>query len=464
MTTRPRIDRRPGRARVRLAVVGLLALGLSAGCRPEGPPRVALLGATVVDGTGGPPLRDAVVLVQGARIEAIAPRAGFDLPRGTREVDVTGRWIIPGLIDAHAHAARWAFPRYLAWGVTSVRDVHGSLDSVLALRDAANLHAIAGPRLFVAGAMLDAPPATYPDALPAGDADAARRAVDRLAVAGVDFVKTYTRITPALLRAVVDEAEAFHLPVTSHLGLTDAVRAAELGVSAQEHLSGIPEAASREPEALFAAHRSGFFAGWTRFERSWAELDSAALRRVAERLAGQGVLLVPTLVLHETYSRLDDPALFRDSALRAVPDSEQTRWNVPDLIRRAGWTPEDFAAFRASRPAQNLFLRLFRAAGGTVAAGSDAANQMLVPGLSAHQEMELLVSAGLPPEEALAAATVNGARLLGADSLGVLAPGKAADLVVLRANPLQDIRNTRTVEQVMVRGNLMRADSIRTAW
>lgn len=403
-------------------------------------------------------------MVRGTRVEAVSARAGFRMPGGVREVDVTGRWIIPGLIDAHAHAVPWALPRYLAWGVTSIRDMHGQLDSALSLRDRAALNALTSPRIYSAGAMVDAPPTTYPNALAVSDANSARKAVDSLVLRRADLLKLYTRIDPALMRAALDEARTFNLRATAHLGLTDAVTAASLGLRAIEHLTGIPEAASRDPEALYAAHRRGFFAGWTAFERSWSGLDSAALARVAGVLAERQVVLVPTLVLHETFSQLDNPDTYADSALRAVPEVERARWDTPEMVRRAGWSADDFDAFRRARRVQDLFIRIFRAAGGIVAAGTDASNQQLIPGDSEHREMELLVRAGVPPEDALLAATRNGALLIGADSIGTIAPGRVADLVVLRGDPHADIRNTRKIEQVMVRGLLMNADSLRQAW
>ncbi|HEU4699689.1 MAG TPA: amidohydrolase family protein [Gemmatimonadales bacterium] len=441
-----------------LPVAALLAGCANLSRKPTG---VALVGVTVIDGSGAPPQRDMVVVVREGHIEAVRPVIGFRAPPRTEEVDLAGRTVIPGLIDAHAHVERWALPRYLAWGVTAVRDVHGTLDSILALRERAKRGALAGPRIYSAGAMLDGEPTTYPDALGVSDETGARKAVDRLAVAGVDYLKAYTRMTPALLGAMLDEAKTFKLRVTAHLGLTDAVTAARLGLASEEHLSGIPEAALADPAPLYAAHRASFFAGWTAFERSWAGLDSTALERVARELAATGVTLVPTLVLHETFSRLDAPAAQQDSALAAVPPAQIERWNTPDMIRRAGWTAADFAAFRRARPNQDFFVRRFSAAGGTVAAGTDASNQQLVPGASVHTELELLTRAGLTPLAAIAAATGNAARLLGADSLGVLAPGKVADLVVLRGDPSHDIRRTRAIEQVMLRGRFLRADSLR---
>jgi imidazolonepropionase-like amidohydrolase len=405
-----------------------------------------------------------VIVVRGGRIESVGTRAGFQLPDRTVQVDVAGRWIIPGLIDAHAHVEPWALPRYLAWGVTTVRDLHGNLDSILQLRGEVNRGAIPGPRIYSAGAMIDGLPTTYPDAIGANNARDARRAVDRLVNAGVDLVKVYTRVDPILLKAVIDEAGTFNLRVTGHLGLTDALTAARDGITSIEHLSGVPEACTADASSLYAAHYRGFFPGWTAFERSWAGLDSAALDRVAAELAQRKTLLVPTLVLHETFSRLDDPAVLRDTMLRAVPELQQQRWNVPDMVRRAGWTDQDYPAFRAARPQQDRFLRLFAAAGGRIATGTDASNQLLIPGYSEHRELELLVGAGLSPRDALLAATRNGALILGVDSLGLIAPGKAADLVVLTRDPLADIRNSLAIDRVMSRGALLSADSIRKAW
>jgi imidazolonepropionase-like amidohydrolase len=447
-----------------LVNAAILTLGLLAGCRRAPPDGIALVGATLIDGAGGPALTDAAIVVRRGRIESVGTSAGFELPARTVRLDLTGRWIIPGLIDAHAHVEPWALPRYLGWGVTTVRDLHGALDSILRLRGQVNLGAVAGPRIYSAGAMIDGLPTTYPDAIGANNARDGRKAVDRLVSAGADLVKVYTRVGPALLRAVIDEAHSFNLRVTGHLGLTDAVTAARAGISSIEHLTGVPEACMNDASSLFAAHYRSFFPGWTAFERSWGTLDSAALSRVAGELAAQRTMLVPTLVLHETFSRLDDPAVLQDTMLRAVPELQQAKWNVPDMVRRAGWTAPDYLSFRAARPKQDLFVRLFVAAGGRIATGTDASNQLLIPGYSEHREMELLVAAGLSPPEALLAATRNGALILGVDSLGLLAPGKVADLVVLTRDPLADIRNTLAIDRVMSRGVLLSADSIRKAW
>lgn len=445
-------------------VFGVVLLLLVAGCRERPPTGTAWVGVNVIDGRGGPVQRDMVVITRGSRIEAVLPREQYTHPDRTEEIAGEGLTVMPGLVDAHVHVARWTLPRFLAWGVTTVRDVHGTYDSVFALRAAQRAGTLAGPRLYVGGAMLDAPPTTYPDATPVTDESSGRKAVDRLAIDGADHVKLYTKVDPALFASIADEARTLKLPMTAHLGLTTARQAADFGVRALEHLSGVPEATVADPSALFAAHRAGFFAGWTAFERSWAVLDSAALAATARTLANRNVTLVPTLTLHDLFARLDDPAVQALPEFGDMPAAERAAWNLPDMLRRAGWTAADYPVFRAGRPRQDQFLREFIGAGGTVAAGTDAPNQLLVPGAALHRELALLVRVGLTPVEAIRAATFHGARLVGADSIGVVAQGKVADLVILGADPSLDIANTRAIRWVVQGGRRLAPDSLRQAW
>ncbi|HKU59827.1 MAG TPA: amidohydrolase family protein [Gemmatimonadales bacterium] len=450
-----------------LDLLAALALGLLAACGSRAPDGIALVGATLIDGSGGPVLQNAVVIVRGARIESVGSADGFTLPPRTTRVDVSGHWIIPGLIDGHVHlidpqagVLSWSIPRYLAWGVTTVRDAHGPLKRALSLRDELDRGARIGPRVYAAGAMIDGSPPTYPDAIEVHTPAEARKAVDRLVSDGVDFIKLYTRIDRSLLVPIMDEVRPFNVRVSAHLGLTDARSAVRAGVASIEHMSGIPEAVVADPSGLYAAHARSFFAGWTASERAWVGLDSAALAGLAAELAERRAVVVPTLLLHETLSRLDDSTLLQDSMYLAVPEFERRRWNVTDMAQRAGWSREDFEAFRGARKVQDRFLRDFAARGGIIAAGTDAANQLMVPGYGLHRELELLAGAGLSPNDALLTATRNGALLIGVDSIGVVAPGKVADLVILTRDPLADIGNTRAIERVMSRGRLYAPDSI----
>ena len=442
---------------------GILALTVAA-CGPTEKDRIALVGGTVISGAGDAALPDAVVIIRNGQIETVAARADIEIPKSAEIIDVSGRWIIPGFIDGHAHVERWALDRYVAAGVTTVRDLHGARDSILGLKEEAGLGGIVSPRIFSASTMIDGPGTTELGATEVKSVSEARRAVDDRAVAGVDYIKVGPLLTADLLKAVLDEAGTFSFKVAAHLGVVDAIAAANAGVASIEHLTGVPEAASRSPASLFEAHRTSKLRGWTASERAWAGLDSASLHRVAVALAESRVVLVPTLVMHETWSRLDDPAILSHPDLSTIPRVELENWNVPALIASAGWGTDVFAAFRASRPNQDLFVREFRSAGGRLVAGSNASRPMLIPGRSLHTELELLVAAGLTQLDAIQTATHNAAQLLGADSLGMIAPGKVADLIILTANPLADIRNTRAIERVMLRGHLYQTDSLRAAF
>ena len=443
-----------------------LFLLLSAGCsklKPGGDDRViALEGATLIDGAGGEPKRDAIIIVRNGHIEQVAQVNQIQVPRGAERINLAGKTIIPGLIDAHAHVERWAAGRYVAWGVTTVRDLHGTTEDVLGLKNSFNLGSVLGPRMFVAGAMIDGTPTTYPNATGVATGDEARRAVDQHAVAGVDYLKIYTKITPALLRPLLDEAEKLRLPVAAHLGKTDALTAARAGVVSIEHMAGVVQAATGDPS--YADAHSSFLSGWTKEEKGWAALDSETVARTARQLAMTRVTIVPTLIIHDMLSRLDNPILLSRPGMEDVPDNAESVRSVPSLLRRTGWQSSDFEAFRRSRRRQDQFVREYRRAGGPIAAGTDAANQLLIPGYSMHEEMALLVGAGLTPLEAITAATRRGAQLLRADSLGLIAAGKTADLVVLNGNPLSNIGATKNIAMVMIRGRLIRPDSLRATW
>jgi len=433
-------------------------------CKPSGDGVIALEGATLFDGSGGEPVKDALILIKGGHIQTVARVNEVEVPRGAQVMSLIGKTVIPGLIDAHAHVERWAGERYLAWGVTTVRDLGASsTDSSIALKNDFNLGSMLGPRTFTSGAMIDGVPPTYATATGVRTSTDVRKAVDQRAVAGADYVKIYTKFTADMLKPLMDEANTLRLPIAAHLGKIDALTAARAGVASLEHMAGVVQAASVTPAVYERAHDQ-FLRGWTTEEIGWATLDSASVARTARSLAATRVAIVPTLVVHEMLSRLDNPTLLLRPGMEDVPAGATSVRDVPGLLRRTGWRSADFQAFRRSRPRQNQFVREYKRAGGLIAAGSDAANQLLVPGLSLHEEMSLLVAAGLTPVEAVTAATRKGAELLRADSLGRVAAGKVADLVVLDANPAKDIAATRRIAWVMFRGRILYPDSLRRTW
>src|SRR5256884_8817790 len=235
-------------------------------------------------------------------------------------------------------------------------------DSAMVLRNDWTLGAELGPRVLTAGGMIDGVPPTYPTATGVADAGAARKAVDLRAVAGTDLLKIYTKITPSLLKPLLDEASTLRLSVAAHLGKTDAITAARAGVASLEHMAGVVQAAVRDPAPYFKAHDQ-FLSGWTLEEAGWAALDSGSVQRVARAVAATRTAVVPTLVLHEMLARLDNPTLLLRPGMEDVPASAASVRDVAGLLKRTRWRAADLQAFRRARPRQAQFVREFKQIG-----------------------------------------------------------------------------------------------------
>lgn len=444
------------------AVVAVVLL--AAACTAPGKGVIALEGATLIDGSGGPPVKDALVLIRGGHVEAVSQVNDIPVPRGAEVINLVGKTIIPGLIDAHARAERWALGRDLAWGVTSIRDVGDAPeDTLIALRNDVGLGNILGPRMFTGGSAIDAAPAGLPAWVAAATPEEGRKAVDQRVNAGVDYVMTEPGVGAGLLRAILDEATTLHTPVALAAGREDALSAAHAGVAALDQLTGVVSAMARNPAPYLGAYGNRW-AGWAAEERGWATFDSNAVTAMARTLAGTHVALVPTLVAHDAMARLADTTLTSGAGWADVPLSRSEVRGTADFLKQRGWSARELAAFAGARPRQNQFVREFRHSGGLVAAGSDAPSPGLAPGAALHREMALLVAAGLTPLEAITAATRYGAELLHADSLGLLQAGRLADLVVLNADPSQHIESTQDIAWVMLRGHIFHPDSLRMQW
>jgi len=440
----------------------LLVLFITA-CTPAGEGVIALEGATVLDGGAGPAHRAAVILIKDGHIQAVGSGDEIVVPRGAQRVSVAGKTIIPGLIDAHARVERWAAARYLAWGVTTVRDFGAGSEAALALKTDLNLGTLTGPRMFTSGLMIDGGPAGNPRATSVATEVQVRKTVDLRGGSGADYIAIHSRFPPLLMPTLMREAETLRMAVAAHPGMMDALNAARAGVRSIEQLAGVVQASVANPAPYYQAYDRPL-AGWTMEEAQWGFLDSATVARTALALAATHVAMVPTLVQHEMLSHVDDVTLRTRPTMSDVPARAPSVRDVAGLLQQTGWRPDVVAAFRRGRSRQDQFVREFKRAGGLVAAGTDAASELLVPGASLHDELELLVAAGFTAREAISAATHKGADLLHADSLGRIAPGAVADLVVLNADPTDDIAATRDIAWVMVRGRIFYPDSLRRAW
>jgi beta-lactamase class D/imidazolonepropionase-like amidohydrolase len=425
-------------------------------------PRLVLRGVTVIDGTGAPPVAGRDVLVRGGQVVAVVPTGSEATTEADQVLDLPGRFVMPGLVDTHAHVTILEFHRepdgttraeyrrdlseqalrlLLAHGVTTVRNPSAPAVQGVALREDVARGVVVGPRIITSGPHLN----------DASMSEAEIRAEVRAhAAAGVDLIKVYAALDTARVRAVIEEAHALGLPVVGHLQRTGWTEAARLGID------GITHGASWNRELLPESHRPAYRPSmlgridWI----DWLDLDSDDFATMLRELATRRIPVDPTLITYHTKFFGDDSRWTRHPDLRLVP--EIAAWWRSSGGWVADWTPEDHARARGLWPKVEEMIRRYHGAGVLLAAGSDLPNAWTIPGVSLHEELELLADAGIPPLEVLTIATRNGAEVLGLlDETGTVEPGKRADLLVLAADPSLDIRNTRTIELVIQGGRLV---------
>ena len=453
-------------------------LVLLVGCaRPQAAPvdeqALVLTGATVFAGPDVVPLRDAAVVVRNGTIAWVGPAAQLDAPRSAKVVDLRGMYITPGFIDTHYHLTISSM-RYsrtaagaldsiydralaerllrvaLARGITSLRDPGGSPRmSGVTLRDAVAAGRLAGPRIKVAGDILANPRMTAAEIREAVRAQAADR---------VDYIKVYSGFSPEQVAAAVDEAHKHGVGVIGHLQRTSWTEAARAGIDFITH-------GGNWHSAYLPAHRreaydamgGGMKARITWLE--WLDVEGAALDSMLDVMVARNVMVDPTLVAYHT------KFWWRDSIYQKHPDANivpevRSNWEVLGM-HTANWTTAEFDRVQAAWPKQLQLVKRMHDAGVILLAGSDLASPWVIPGTAFHQELELLVSAGLSTADVLRIATRNGARALGILAVtGTIESGKRADLVVLRSDPSADIRATREIAHVMKDGHMIRPDTL----
>ena len=424
-------------------MAALAALGHSLpGIRAK---RLALVGGTLIDGTGAPPVRNATILLEGNRISAIGPSSRLAVPRDATRIDVHGKTILPGLWDMHAHfeQVEWG-PVYLAAGVTTVRDCGNEFEFITAVRDAIRDGRGLGPRILMAG-LVDG---SGPIALGIQRVDTPEQAkywVDRYHAAGFTQMKIYSSVARDNVAAVAREAHALGMSVTGHIpeGMT-LRQGIEAGMDQVNHIGYVldamlPPAALRERTQRVAIARV----------RAALDLRSDTARDTVRFLQLHRVVIDPTVALSElaTVSSAKPYAQFEPGVSRVAPELA-VAFPAPTPAAAADPMP----ALREAILARELaIIGELHKAGIAIVAGTDQA----VPGFSVYREVELYVQAGFTPMEAIQAATLVPARVLHEDrDLGTLQVGKIADLVVLGKDPLESIHNIRSVEKVVSAGVL----------
>jgi len=417
----------------------------------DDPPVLVLEGATLLDGTGGPPRPEITVVVQGEQIVQVEPTGTGSLPAAAQVDNVCGKILIPGLVDAHAHAEDdWVLALLLALGITQIRNPALCFASE---PTAPKSGPSPRPAILTAGPAIDLASSNVLGCVAVQDEAELRAEVVRQAEAGVDYVKLYTRLPPELVAAGIDEAHRRGVKVIGDLSRTSWIDAARAGIDFLAH------ALPRQPNLLPSAARSGYAQDcltrrpgtlWRWFEL--VDLDGPEIAELIAVLVDHGVVVDPTLVGLEALLFAEDPdyraevrpadaLLPEDSSLRlAVSPGEGPPTRSADATR-AIW-----------RTILGLVGRLHEA-GVRLLAGTDTPRPMVVPGASLWRELALLVDAGLSADEALAVATGRGAEFLGiADQTGTVAPGKRADLVLMSTDPRSFRNAPEAIEWVMARG------------
>ena len=436
----------------------------------------------VVDVATGTVLAGQRVVITGSRITALAADPALPVPPNAVRIDGAGKYLIPGMWDMHVHvtgspASNHMLGLFLANGITGVRDMGSSVDGLIAVRAQIDSGRVLLPRVIGSGVLVDGKPIVYQGITWAVTTpDEARKAVDSLARRGVNFIKAYEMLRPEVYTALAEQSKVRRLPFAGHLPLMvsaeDAVRA---GHKSFEHLRGLEIACSSKADSLRGVAaamiergkdspgmqvRSSIHAALR--PRAYETYEEGQCSALIQQMAQAGAWQTPNIVLasqqafrHDTTTFFQRWVLYLPAGQREgyrrtgepLPDTDRARAQMAQATQRADW-----------------FLKTTKRlhdAGVRVLPGSDFPNPVMIPGASLHEELVLLVRAGLTPAEALRSATQNPAIYLGmTDSLGTIATGKSADLVLLDANPLADIRNVSRVHSVWRGGRYLSRGAI----
>jgi imidazolonepropionase-like amidohydrolase len=427
---------------------------------------IAITHVSVIDLTDGQIRPDYTVLVSGNRVGYVGPSASATIPRDAKIIDGRGKFLIPGLWDMHVHAFVWVFsefagPLMIANGVTGARDMGWHVDTTLRWRADIAAGREVGPRL-VAGVRIDGAVNKVKFVAHVVTEEDGVRAVDTLAHKNdgsrrADFLQVYSSIPRAAYFGLVREAKKVGVPFAGLVPYSvSMVEASDAGQRSMEHEDDLMRACTSRDSLLRARFadtsvvaRDPFVVIKAQAQLVQASYDPAKCKSVIGTLARNHTWVTPTLAVYQPYVHAFDSAATHPEWSKYVPGLIQGGW----IHRASTIKPADSIAMRSYFSFDRT--RELKQAGVKLLAGTDMPQAFVYPGFSLHQELELLVRSGLTPLEALRTATYNPAEFLGAlDSLGTVAQGKVADLLLLDANPLDDIRNTRRIAVVIANGRV----------
>jgi imidazolonepropionase-like amidohydrolase len=446
-------------------------------CSSHPPPSFAITHVMLIDATGAAPQSDMTVFLADEQIAAIGPSKSVFIPRGTKTFNATGKFLIPGLVDMHVHltgageptgSREFILPLLLANGITTARDMGGDLESLRKLRKEIEDGKLQAPRIFFAGPYLDGNPPFFQPSLVVTNSTEAGEDVHSLISRGADFIKVQSNLSRDAYFAIAGVCRREHITFVGHVpDRVTASEASDAGQKSIEHLTGVLRACSNEESTLI---RKQFAAGpkngtkvqsmdrelsWQReLLESYSDEQAAAL--IAKFIRNQ-TWQVPTLILlrNDAYpTPTSDPS--RDPRRKYIPLQVLTNWQKGAKERDKGATPLEFSLRSSLMQASLRIVGKMNAEGVPIMAGTDTTAPFVFPGFSLHDELALLVQAGLTPMQAVQAATKLPAEFLGKlQTQGTIEQGKIANLVLLDSNPLDDINNTQKIRAVVLRGKLL---------
>ena len=422
--------------------------GFAAAQTGASPRQLVLDGGTLIDGTGRNPIPNAVIVVEGTRIKAVGQRGQVSYSKNATVVKLDGRTILPGLIDSHVHSQEWHTPMFVRYGVTTMVDKNIDATWILAQREALRKGAMKGPRMFVSGSVLHGvygftlPWDTWNYA-PVTTVEEARAYAKNMVALGVDMLAVNQNITDDQLSAAIEVANEAGLPIFGHT--RNIRRAAELGFKFAEHFFTVADALL-DPDAKEPPEAGGPLAG-PNYVPPEGRVNPKQFPPLIDYMVKQGVYFNPTLV-NEWRAATPRGQQYADDAVQMIKDPSLAF--VPVEVRE-GWTK---VSKRVPAGYDNVkeFIRQYSEAGGKIIVGTDA-HINAIPGLSVHQEMQMLVDAGMSPMKAIQGATLLNAELINKHrDIGSVAPGKLADFLVIEGDPLADIAATQKVHVVIKDG------------
>jgi Amidohydrolase family len=451
-----------------LLLLMLPAVAVAAPTASSAPTSLVFTHATVVDVRTGHVLRDQTIVITGDRIIALSSRA--EIPVKAELVNATGKFVIPGFWDMHAHAL-WStdqiermFDLFLANGVTAIRDMGSPLpvSQTLSWRKKVANGTVLGPRIFAAGKLVDGPQPVWPESVAVGSDEQAREAVDMLHKDGVDFIKVYSRLPRVAYFAVAAEAKKDGLSFVGHVPIyVSASEASMAGQRSIEHLSEMLFACSHDESDLrkqLVASAIGAERDRVRKEQLKVVVSTFSAQkamRLSRLVAKNDTWQVPTLLVQYTYAFVNPYELHDSPGVRYVPASTVNGWIERLSSFRKIRDEKDMEAQKRSYELEIQLVQMMRRSGTRFMTGTDA-ETFYPAGFGLHTELGLFVSAGFSSLEALQAATLNPSVYFGKTTdLGTVEVGKLADLVILEANPLDDIRNTERIAGVVTAGRYL---------